>query len=80
MPHKFGINSPQSVKHISRKAFFKRALERVFKIIPVKYKAHLTESIFQTRSGIPHTPFTIKKVFPATLVNLPAFHLLRVPI
>ena len=26
MPHKFGINSPQSVKHISRKAFFKHAL------------------------------------------------------
>ena len=26
-PHKFGINSPQSVKHISRKAFFKHALE-----------------------------------------------------
>ena len=26
MPHKFGINSPPSVKHISRKAFFKHAL------------------------------------------------------
>ena len=30
MPHKFGINSPPSVKHISRKAFFKHALERVY--------------------------------------------------
>lgn len=27
MPHKFGINSPPSVKHISQKAFFKHALE-----------------------------------------------------
>ena len=25
MPHKFGINSPLSVKHISQKAFFKHA-------------------------------------------------------
>ena len=29
MPHKFGMNSPPSVKHISRKAFFKHALEFV---------------------------------------------------
>ena len=31
MPHKFGINSPPSVKHISRKAFFKHALVVVSK-------------------------------------------------
>ncbi len=27
MPHKFGINSPLSVKYISQKAFFKHALD-----------------------------------------------------
>ena len=45
MPHKFGINSPYharwvpSVKHISRKAFFKHALGPAFRIIP-DYQAH----------------------------------------
>ena len=33
MPHKFGINSPPSVKHISRKAFFKHALELEYGIV-----------------------------------------------
>ncbi len=29
MPHKFGMNYPPSVKHISRKAFFKHALSYI---------------------------------------------------
>ncbi len=29
MPPKFGMDSPQNVKHILRKAFFKHALERI---------------------------------------------------
>ena len=35
MPHKFGINSPQSVKYISRKAFFKHALGRKYDVVIV---------------------------------------------
>jgi len=37
MPHKFGINSPLSVKHSSQKAFLRHALECVWKSI---FKTH----------------------------------------
>ena len=33
MPHKFGLDSPQSVKYISRKAFFKHALDKSVEFI-----------------------------------------------
>ncbi len=38
MPHKFGINSPLSVKHISQKAFFKHALGAA---LPALVKIHV---------------------------------------
>ncbi len=41
MPHKFGINSPPSVKHISQKAFFKHALERVWSGLIMRRTAYL---------------------------------------
>ncbi len=42
MPHKFGINSPLSVKHISQKAFFKHALGLMEE---VHHKLPLTEKV-----------------------------------
>ena len=48
MPHKFGINSPPSVKHISQKAFFKHALRRVFLAADKALKQEAAEIYEQT--------------------------------
>jgi len=65
MPHKFGINSPPSVKHISRKAFFKHALENlILSSLKHKEKGYIDARVW--------TP----QVFLRSLSDLAAFKML----
>ena len=65
MPHKFGINSPQSVKHISWKAFFKHA--QVFSFRSAFHSVLFCfHSVFLLRSAL----LSAYRLHPADLLTL----------